>query len=32
MSDKDAQYDKIAKEIMGNKNILAYVLVNTVEA
>ena len=31
MSDKDAQYDKIAKEIMGNKNILAYVLVNTVE-
>ena len=29
-TDKEAQYDKEAKEIMGNKNILAWLLVNTV--
>ena len=29
--DKEAQYDKEAKEIMGNKYILAYLLVHTVE-
>lgn len=30
-TDKEAQYDKEAKEIMGNKYILAYLLVHTVE-
>ena len=29
--DKEAQYDKEAKEILSNKNILAYLLVHTVE-
>ena len=31
ITDKEAQYDKEAKEIIGNKIILAYLLVHTVE-
>lgn len=30
-SDKDAQYDEKAKSLLGHKNILAYILVNTVD-
>ena len=30
-SDKDAQYDEKAKRLLGNKYILAYILVNTVD-
>ena len=31
-SDKDAQYDEKAKKLLGHKIILAYILVNTIEA
>ena len=31
-SDKDAQYDEKAKHLLGQKHILAYILVNTVDA
>lgn len=31
ITDKEAQYDKAAKEILGNKSILSYLLVNVVE-
>ena len=30
-ADKDAQYDEKAKQLLGNKVILAYILVNTVD-